>query len=128
MISRDSAAAAAHTYLWDLSQTVVSTAKTATIEGPVPGPSFIVLRPGQVFDGETEITIFVRRGRVGKDFDGLLPGEYILQVSVSTWPESEILAKDLRTRWQSFGILWFHDLTSEPMLFRIEKSRKLEKC
>lgn len=128
MISRDQLDAAAHRYVWDFSLTVVTGGKDATIDSPVPGASFIVLRPGQFFDGEAETTVFVRRGRAGKESDGLLPGEYVLQVAVSTWPESESLAERLRTRWQGIGSLWFRDITSAPMLLRIEKNRKLVNC
>jgi hypothetical protein len=129
MISRDPSAAAARKYVWDFSLTVVNEGKNAIVDTSVPSSSFIVLRPAQVFDAEAEVTIFVRGGAgVGNDSDGLLPGDYILQVSVSTWPDSEPLGKLLRTRWQNIGLLWFHDLTSEPMLFRIEKKQELEKC
>lgn len=128
MISRNPLDAAAHKYVWDFSLTQVTGGKDSTIDSPVPSSSFAVLRPGQFFDGEAEITVFVRRGRTSKESDGLLPGEYFLQVSVSTWPETAILAERLRNRWESIGTFWFHDLTSEPVQFKIEKDRKVVSC
>jgi hypothetical protein len=128
MISRNPLDAAAHRYVWDFSLTQVTGGKDSTIDGPVPNSSFAVLRPGQFFDGEAEITIFVRRGRTSKEPDGLLPGAYFLQVSVSTWPETASMAERLRKRWQGIAPLWFHDLTSEPAQFKIEKNRKVVGC
>jgi hypothetical protein len=128
MISRNPSEAAAHRYVWDFSLTTVTGGRDARIDVAVPSASFVILRPGQFFDSEAEVTIFVRRGRAGKESDGLLPGEYILQVSVSTWPESENLAERLRKRWQGIGTLSFRDLTSEPMRLKIDKRRKVVDC
>ena len=128
MISRDPMDAAAHRYVWDFSLTTVTGGKDSTIDSPVPSSSFAILRPGQSFDGEAEITVFVRRGRTGKESDGLLPGKYILQIRISTWPESENLAERLSKRWQHIGTLWFGDLTSEIMDLTIDKHRKVVNC
>jgi hypothetical protein len=114
--------------VWDFSLTTVTGGKDATIDSPVPSASFVILRPGQSFDGEAEVTVFVRRGRASKESDGLLPGKYILQVSVSTWPESESLAERLTKRWQGIGTLWFGDLTSETMQLKIDKHRSVVNC
>jgi hypothetical protein len=128
MISRDPLEATAHRYVWDFSLTTVTGGKDPRLDSLVPSASFVILRPGQIFDSEAEITVFVRRGRESRESDGLLPGEYILQVSVSTWPESQSLGERLRKRWQGIGALWFGDLTSEPMRLKIEKNRKVLDC
>lgn len=128
MISRSTLDAAAHKYAWDFSLTQVTGGRDSTIDSPIPGSSFAVMRPTQFFDSEEEITVFVRRGRTDNESDCLLPDDYFLQVGVSTWPETASLAEHLSKRWQSIGALWFHDLTSEPVQFKIEKNRKVLDC
>lgn len=129
MVSRNAADAAAHKYLWDFSVTSVTEGRLPTLDRGLPEDRlFVVLRPAQAFEGEAEITVFVRRGLAGNQSDGLLAGDYLLEVSVSTWPVSQDLAELLRQRWKGIGLLWFRDLNSEPMLFRIEKNPKLENC
>jgi hypothetical protein len=94
----------------------------------IPSDLFVILRPKQSFEAEEETTILVRRDNTGGESDGLLAGQYVLQVSVSTWPESESFAETLRNRWQDIGVLWSSDITSSPMPFKIEKDRRLENC
>jgi hypothetical protein len=128
MISHSLEDATAQRYVWDLSLTAVTDGRDVTIAGPIPSASFVVLQSGQCFETETETTIFIRRDSTGRDADGLLSGEYVLQVRVSTWPESEGLAEQLRSRWQGIGTLWFRDVTSVPMPFNIASNRRLVNC
>lgn len=128
MVSRDPADAFNQRYLWDMSLTTVTGGKDVTIESAAPSTSFSVLAPGQFYETETETTVFVRRKINGGESDGLAPGQYLLQVIVSTWPESGDLAKRLSERWQANGLLWSKPLKSEPMAFKIHAKRKEVNC
>jgi hypothetical protein len=127
MISHDPQEAMENRYIWDLSLMVITT-NDEMINSQVPGTSFVLLPSGHSLEAETEVTIFAKRSSKGKESDGLPPGEYFLQVSVSTWPESAGFAEILRNRWQSFGTLWSSSITSEPMPFKIEGNRKVMNC
>lgn len=115
-------------YMWDMALTTVTGGKKEMLESATPGTSFTVLHPGQFYEAEEEITIFVRRTHNGKESDGLPPGDYFLQVIVSTWPESVSLAESLRKRWQAIGLLWSGALKSEPAPFRINEKRREINC
>jgi hypothetical protein len=128
MVSSNLADARAQSYVWDLALTTVTGGKRETIETATPSMSFSILRPGQFYEAEQEITLFVRRTRNGKESDGLPPGDYFLQVIVSTWPESFSLAEHLGDRWQAFGTLWSGALKSEPMPFKIDERRRVVNC
>jgi hypothetical protein len=128
MISRDLLDAAARRYVWDLSLTVVTGGGGAKIDGQVPSDLFVILRPKQSFEAEEETTVLVRRGDTGGESDGLQAGQYVLQVSVSTWPESDSVAETLRNRWRDIGVLWSSNITSSPKPFKIERNRRLENC
>jgi hypothetical protein len=128
MVSKSPIDAVAQRYVWDLMLTTVTGGKEETIESATPGTSFTVLQPGQFYEAQEEITVFVRRGRNGKESDGLPPGDYFLQVVVSTWPESVSLAEGLRKRWQAIGLLWSGGLKSEPAAFRVDEKRREVNC
>jgi hypothetical protein len=128
MVSRDPADATVERYIWDLSLTTVTGGKNVTIDSLAPSSSFCVLPSNQSFETEVETTIFVSRADNSVESDGLPPGEYFLQVVVSTWPHSESLAERVRDRWRAFGLLWSDDIKSEPMQFRIDSDRPTRDC
>jgi hypothetical protein len=128
VVSKSPMDALAHRYVWDLTLTTVTDGKKDTRERATPGTSFTVLQPGQFYEAEGEITIFVRQAQNGKESDGLPPGDYFLQVIVSTWPDSVSFAESLRKRWQAIGLLWSGALKSEPMPFMIDEKRRGVNC
>jgi hypothetical protein len=128
MVSRKPSDAEKREYIWDLSLTNVSSGKDTRIDASVPGQSFVVLQPKQFYETETEVPVFVRRNAVGPPADGVLPGDYLLQLTVSTWPESSNLANLLRSRWQGIGTLWSSSITSTPMSFKVARNQRLAEC
>lgn len=125
MISRSVLDAESQRYLSDLSLTTVTDGAPGLRETVVPTPDFVVLPAGGSYEAEAELTIFVRRGGSAKESDGVTPGEYALQVCVSTWPGEATLADRLSNRWNELGALWSKDITSLPMEFTVEDNPKL---
>lgn len=90
---------------------------------------FAILKPGEVYELESDQTreSFLMSDNEENRQDRLLPGSYFLQVEVGTWTYLEN-ARNFQKRWRDQGYLWFEGITSEPMLFTIEKDRSLTKC
>ena len=109
-------------YVSDMSLTVATEGMHVSVDDQVPNASFVVLASGQFYETDAEVTVFVRRGAVSNESDGLLPGQYALQIAVSTWPESDDLAERLRSRWRRIGVLWSKDLISLPMSFTVQSN------
>jgi len=55
-------------------------------------------------------------------------GEHVLQLVIPTWEESAKLGQEVAGRWRSHGVLWYQQLTSEPLTFTIDKERKVVEC
>lgn len=87
-------------------------------ETPEEG-AFVILEPGAAHAVETLYGLNVDDcTEIGEG--NLRPGKHFLQVRVATWyylsrPE------EYRERWRSKGYLWWENVTSEPMPFRVEK-------
>jgi len=85
----------------------------------------VILEPGKSY--ETDQGSYML-GLTNATSDSLLLGDYYLRVTVPTWWWGEEKGLSLRNRWQSVGFLWTRDLTSGPMLIRVEKTAKTVKC
>lgn len=110
------------------SVTNVTDGSRIEIKGSAPGEMFIVLPPGSSYNAEAEVSVIVARDNVSKVAGAVTAGEYVLQVEVPTWTESDDLAKKLRRRWRQSGFLWYDPVTSMPMSFRVEKQRSVVNC
>lgn len=55
-------------------------------------------------------------------------GKYYVQVTVSTFPETEDLARELRRRWKGSGELWFDPIPSQPIRLNVPASREKSTC
>ncbi|MCP9496802.1 MAG: hypothetical protein MSG64_20385 [Pyrinomonadaceae bacterium MAG19_C2-C3] len=128
MVSRSAAEAAAGRFEANGSVTSITDGSHAETEGAVPGEAFIVLPPGASYQTEADIAVLVARGDTSKVAGAVAAGEYVLQVEVPTWSESDDLAKKLRHRWRQSGFLWYDPLTSIPMPLKVEKQRAVVDC
>lgn len=84
---------------------------------------FVILQPGDSYerDALNFVVLQVEPNATEATGAALSPGEYMLQVTTSTWPDSEKLAKELRHQWQQSGLLWYDPVVSVPMLFKVEQ-------
>lgn len=126
MISRNVEAALAADYEL-ASSNLVYEEGAAKIGGAQPGKLFVILQPSGSFETTTLVAIPATHGAV-KISGAVVTGEHVLQVRVSTWPESESLAGKLRARWRKRGYLWTDAVVSSPMTFTVEKNRPTVTC
>lgn len=92
----------------------------------LPNENFVILEPGDSYTTRTQVIIFT--DRADTDSPRLAAGEYVLQIKVQTWYDSEKLAKRLRNLWKPTGFLWTADVTSTPMPFRVKPDAVAVKC
>lgn len=127
-ISRSLEDAAAKQFEVNASVTQVTNGKRIDFKELVPNSAFIILSPGASYEVETVVTVFAVRGDAREIAGAVTSGEHVLQVEVSTWPDSKTLAEKLRRHWQRNGCLWYDPITSVPMPFTVEKQRKVADC
>lgn len=127
-VSRNAEEATAGRFEANGSVTRVTDGSRVDVEGSTPGEMFVVLPPGASYQTEAEVSVLVARGDANKVVGAITAGEYVLQVEVPTWAESDDLAKKLRRRWRQSGFLWYDPVTSTPMPFRVEKQRPVMNC
>jgi hypothetical protein len=107
--------------------TVYANLEVSMSLGPRPGSSFVILTPGKTFETKALIAIPVKWR--ASNLAGLMPGHYLVQIEVETWPESPELGEMLHERWKKWGSLWFEPyVTSEPLAITIERDPKTEAC
>jgi hypothetical protein len=92
---------------------------------------FAILRPGETYDSEEEVTIHTRsdelpstRRRIGVDLND---GTHFLRIAVGTWPYVAD-PEPIRQVWKDKGFLWSGSLLSEPMPFSVDKAQPVIKC
>ncbi len=91
-----------------------------------PGQAFIILPPNGTFEKETETVVMVaKKAEAGAVLPG---GKYYVQVTVSTFPETEDLARELLGRWAQSGVLWFDKISSQPIRLNVPASRVKSTC
>lgn len=112
----------------DSSVTQLIAVEEKCFRGSAPSRCFVVLPPGASYEAQTTVRVFVVRNEKREITGAVASGEHVLQVRVSTWPESEGLSKELRRRWEHIGCLWYDPITSVPMPFKVEKQRKVVDC
>lgn len=128
-VSRNTEDALSKRFEVDASVTRVTNGRGMNIEAPSPGKLFVILSPGMSFETQADAFVNVAHsGASGIKGVTLDDGEYVLQLRVSTWPASESLAEQLHKRWKRSGVLWFNDITSAPMRFKVEKNRSVVEC
>ena len=95
---------------------------------PIPNKCFIVPSSGASYKTEDETRVFAVRGDVREIVGGVKSGDHVLQLEVSTWNESAEIAKTLREKWSSNGVLWDRPVRSLPMPFTVPKQRRVRDC
>lgn len=128
MVSRDAERAAAGQFEANGSVTRVTDGSRVNVEGSTPGEMFVVLPSGASYQTKTAVSVLVARGDASRVAGAITADEYVLQVEVPTWAESDDLAKKLRRRWRQSGFLWYDPVTSMPMPFKVEKQRAVVNC
>jgi hypothetical protein len=127
MVSADAKAAAARRYKDDVHMNAFLFFNFEIAEEPTPGDLYVVLKPGEVYETDKDLITYVSGGAEQK-IKYLPPGDYVLQIQVSTWTESPELADRMRERWKEFGAFWTRNVTSAPMPLRVEGNRAEVKC
>ena len=112
----------------DSSVTELTAGGRECFQGSVPSRCFVVLPPGASYEAQAAVGVFVVRDETREFTGAVRSGEHVLQVRVSTWPESAELANELRRRWARIGYLWYDPITSVPMSFTVQKQRKVVDC
>lgn len=112
----------------DSSLTGLTAGGRECFQGSTPSRCFVVLPPGASYEAQAVVGVFVVRDETREFTGAVRSGEHVLQVRISTWPESAELAKKLRRRWARIGYLWYDPITSAPMSFTVEKGRKVVDC
>jgi hypothetical protein len=113
-VSRTAEDAAAQKYVTHGRFTLRPDAKDESPDGAAPDEDFIILRKGESYEAESELTLVLSVGWEG----GVREGDYVLQVKTLTWFDSIKVAQRLRERWQELGHLWSDAVTSEPMAIK----------
>lgn len=128
MVSRNLRAATAGQYELDGSITTLTSDDLKDVEEPVPGTAFVILQPGDTYKTKADIAIAVADTNLKQITGTLTAGDYLLQVTVGTWPELRSLGDKLHKRWRGSGFLWLDPITSTPMPFKVNKKRSAVTC
>jgi hypothetical protein len=127
LVSRNTKAAAARDYVQDVRLELRPLEKDHNFDELTPRDDFVVLRPNDHYKAESDVDLPMKdSANPNPDFLG--PGNYFLQINVSTWNESADLARKLRDRWRQQGTLWLDSVLSEPMSFTVEEHPKIVSC
>jgi hypothetical protein len=130
MISYNLDDALAKRYILEMSFTIISSGLPSITGESVPDKNFVIIPPDSSYEtnASTDIVLFLNKNE-NIVFNGSIGvGQYYLKVNVSTWHWSLDLANSLNSRWEEKGDLWFEDVTSLPMLLKIEGNQKLSDC
>lgn len=90
--------------------------------------AFITLEPAATHTVLIQLNIpFIEESKQ-RSQDSLAPGDYLLQVLVWTWLDSQSFATQSREKWKDQGYLWTKSITSEPIPFTVTKERIISAC
>jgi hypothetical protein len=128
MISRNEEDAKIRRFEVEASLTQVTSGSRINVKSSSPGKMFVTLQPDESFETRTIAGVFVARDGSRQISGAVKAGKHVLQIEISTWPESDDLAVKLHQRWRQNGYLWYATVISEPMVFEIPEQRKLENC
>jgi hypothetical protein len=93
-----------------------------------PGSVFTTLSPGASYVTQQVISLPVARDGNGLFNVSIPAGEHVLNVSSSTWYESQKIAMQLRERWRMRGYLWSDPLSSNSVAFVVDKNSRPVVC
>ncbi len=98
------------------------------IDQPSPSQVFLTLSPGKTWVKEMTIAVGVVDASVERGDSSIRAGDHTLQLVVSMWYKSRLLAQKLREQWQKIGLLWTDPLSSVPIPFGVQKPRIMAPC
>ena len=125
LVSRDLKAASARQYEQAPSSFYPDLSKLG-FESTPKEDSFILLKPGEVFNVEADCRVRVDDG-IPEIENDLRVGDHVLQVRVATWYYYADAAT-YRAQWKSRGYLYSGNIISVPMPFTIKKERTVTAC
>jgi hypothetical protein len=125
LVSRDLKAASAQQYEQAPESTFGDLRKFGFNNTPEEA-SFIVLKPGEVFNVDSDARVMVDDGMPDIHHD-LGVGDHVLQVRVATWYYL-VNPAAYREQWSSRGDLYSSNITSVPLPFTIKKERTVTPC
>lgn len=91
-----------------------------------PGSDFVVLSPGETFEGGVNATVFAPTENRKISVGVIMPGTHVLQMEISAWShpgEQQEYAK----AWRKFGELVTGVVKTEPLEIRIPSNPSVEK-
>ena len=113
------------------SDTILETifkALNPTREGDTPSNSYVILKPGEQYERETETRLLID---YPKKYEHLSSNVHYLRfgmwTAVGELPQVNNL-DDLRTKWKAIGYLWTEGVTTNPMEIRFPKLSDIGKC
>ena len=126
-VSRSQELAEKHQYEQEMDAFLDTFEQPFPTRGREPSPDrFVILKPTEHYEIDTTsdeyLFIHLPKNRT------LNPGNHFLQILLITWDEPISLARELEVAWRPFGVLWWRGITSEPMLFKIEKPSSIINC
>ena len=86
-----------------------------------PTVEFVTLKPGESFDYQYPQNIDITLTDSSDPSQTVSPGKYLMKVKIQTWQWDTEKIKSLEQRWAQIGMLYYWDLTSEPLTISIEK-------
>lgn len=98
------------------------------IDQPSPGKVFLTLSSGKTWVKDMTIGIGIVDAGVERGDSSIRPGDHTLQLIVSMWYKSRLLAQKLREQWLKIGLLWSDPLSSVPIPFGVQKPRIMAPC
>ena len=101
---------------------------SACYKDSAPTNCFVVIAPGSSYEADGDVRVLAVRGDKNDVPGAVKSGEHVLQLVIPTWEESAKLGQEVAGRWRSHGVLWYQQLTSEPLTFTIDKERKVVEC
>ena len=125
LVSRDLKAASAEQYEQAPSSFYPDLSKFGFVSTPEEN-SFVLLKPGEVFNVEADCRVRVDDG-TPETANDLRVGDHVLQVRVATWYYYADPAT-YREQWSSRGYLYSGNATSVPLPFTIKQERRVTAC
>jgi hypothetical protein len=87
---------------------------------------FVILKPGETYGLNGELTLPLYDSRRGKD--SIRPGNHVLEVGVLTWYYPKASNVEWRRRWRQKGYLRSDSVLSSPMPFSVDRQSPVSDC
>ena len=88
-------------------------------EGEIPSDRFVVLKPDEPYETESEVRI--------TSVQRYAAGDYVMRGVIPTWFDSDGQARRLQKKWRHIGLLRTEGVIVSPISFQIEGYPKIMK-